>query len=382
MDNLKKYVITFCQVLAFPVAFTKPMGEVELSDDEQQRMKDDISLAERVFQSSYSKSYIAWRRRLLWSAFFFYAIGVSVRISNILEQCDGFFSHFTVNIYRCSEEKMYTTLGKVTIFSQRIAPFCSLIVIFLGAWFWTDYSKSRNVLVPGWLLTMLLSLWPMVISLDAVVLNGSTFNDRVLVSAGYALGILPTHLSIIAGMTKGFTLVFQFAPSPLSGAMIVLSSVFALIIPFTGLSIIAQLLGDYLLAAGFSLIVLASFIILFGASLFTLPVPIFGSSQHIQKCLRLLRLSLVCRSIGFLLILAWAVRWYYVAKNKIGLIDSDVWVTLQYIEKFVDYKSIIGMTVEFIGGMMFNAVLWTDIAVHVARNDDIKMQKMQMDLSV
>ena len=50
------------------------------------------------------------------------------------------------------------------------------------------------------------------------------------------------------------------------------------------------------------------------------------------------------------------------AKNSTGITisDDEQELVARYILNLMDIKSIVGMAFEFIGGMMFNAVLWTD----------------------
>ena len=69
-------------------------------------------------------------------------------------------------------------------------------------------------------------------------------------------------------MTLGFNRVFAFLLSPLLGAMVVLSAVFAIIIPFTAFSMIVQLLGNIILVAELLFVVISPVIIVFGASHF------------------------------------------------------------------------------------------------------------------
>lgn len=382
MEALKKCA----RAAAFPLAFAKPIGEVELSDDERDRL--NTNFVDAIWQSSYSRSFLVWRFRLLCSASVFYVVGTTIRVVDIVQQCGGFVSdgrdEETGDYVSSSGEEIsnYTTLGKATLISQRIAPFCSLLVILIAAWFWTVYSKSRNVLVPGWLLTLLLSLWPMLVPLT-YLLDESNLSENALLSAGYAVQVMPTWLSITAGMMVGFKRVFAFSPSPLSGAMVVLSAIFAIIIPFTALSMVVQMLGDYLLVSGVSFLVISPVVIVIGTSHFTDSnhgIKSFGSSDYMQKCNRFFLASDFCRAVGLVLVLAWTIKIVLWAKKTAGVTDAEQDMVARYILNLMDTKNLVGMVFEFIGGMLFNAVLWTDIAVHVSRNDSAKMQKLDSDL--
>jgi len=403
MDSVKKCLGNFLLILAFPLSFIKPMGEVKVSEEETSRLNKTVR--DVIWESNFTKSFLVWRRRLLCSSFLFYLVGISIRISDIVEQCGGFLSTTTTNsasggggdnnnnsAYVSTQGEdltNYTTLGKVTLWSQRIAPYFSAFVILVAAWFWTDYRKSRNVLVPGWLLTILLSLWPMMIPLNYILYNynsitttttTTTLAEKSFCVAAYALGVLPTYLSVVSGMTKGFKVVFVFSPSPLTGAMMVLSAIFSIIIPFAALASIVQLLGNYLLVAGLSFLVLGAVVILCCMNLFTNTKISFISNDHLTKCRRFLLVSDLFRSTGMALVGAWAIQMAIWAIHYTDTTDDDLRALADFIIVFLGFKSIIGMIFEFIGGMMFNAVLWTDIAVHISRNDDAKMQKLQSDL--
>ena len=132
----------------------------------------------------------------------------------------------------------------------------------------------------GWLLTLLLSLWPMTIPLN-YLLNDSTLAEKALLSATYLRLRNFAYLSIPAGETLGFKSVFELSPSPLSGAMVVLSAAFSIIIQFT--QVIVQSLGDLIPIAGFCFLIISPVIIVFGVSHFTNATTTFCSSEHIQK---------------------------------------------------------------------------------------------------
>lgn len=382
MEVLKKCA----QLVAYPLAFSKPIGEVELSGDDYDRINTNI--ADMIWQSSYSKSFLVWRFRLLCSSSLFYVVGTTILVIDIAQQHGGVVSdgqdEETGEDISSSGEKIshYTNLGYATLVSQRIAPFFSLLVILIAAWFWTVYSKSRNILVPGWLLTLLLSLWPMLVPLNHLLYH-TNVSENALLSTSYAAQVMPTWLSITAGMRVGFKRVFLFSPSPLSGAMVVLSAIFAIIIPFTALSMVVQVVGDYLLVTGVSFLIVSPVIIVVGTSHFTDSnhgIKSFGSSEFMQKCNRFFLASDFCQKVGLVLVLAWAIKIVLKATESSGVSNAELDMLTRYILDLMDAKTLVGMVFEFMGGMLFNAVLWTDIAVHVCRSDSIKMKKLDSDL--
>jgi hypothetical protein len=366
MEVLKKCA----GLVAYPLAFSKPIGEVELSDDDYDRLNTNI--ADMIWQSSYSKSFLVWRFRLLCSSSIFYVVGTTIRVVTTGEIVSSLGE----------EISNYTNFGYATLISQRIAPFFSLFVILIAAWFWTVYSKSRNILVPGWLLSLFLSLWPMLVPLNHLM-HYTDISENALLSASYAAQVMPTWLSITAGMRVGFKRVFFFSPSPLSGAMVVLSAIFAIIIPFTALSMVVQVMGDYLLVTGVSFLIVSPVIIVMATSHFTDSnhgIKSFGSSEYMQKSNRFFLASDFSQKVGLVLVLIWAIKIVIDVNGISGVSNAELDMLKRYILNLVDTKNLVGIIFEFIGGMMFNAVLWTDIAVHVSRSDSIKMKKMDADL--
>ena len=80
--------------------------------------------------------------------------------------------------------------------------------------------------------------------------------------------------------------------------------------------------------------------------------------------------SLVCWVGAFAALAIKIVVW--VKKTVVdegGVANEEEPMLGRYILSFMDPISIVGMILLFLGGMLFNAVLWTDIAVHVSCNE-------------
>lgn len=190
--------------LRFPLALFVGLGDVELSDYEKRVLNKELS--DYIWQSGFSQSFLAWRRRLLYFASLLFTVSASLLIVDLVRN----------GIYNNDDEAVYTAVGLASLVSQRIPPFVALSVTFVAAWLWTDYTKSRKVLVPGWVLGLLLMLWPSLVPVDNMLVE-PTDADRVLQGVLNAITILPTYLALIGGLTLGTKRVFSFAPSPLTG---------------------------------------------------------------------------------------------------------------------------------------------------------------------
>lgn len=156
--------------------------------------------------------------------------------------------------------------------------------------------------------------------------------------------------------------------------MVVLSAAFAIIIPFAALSLIIQLLGDPILLTGVVLLLLGPIIVVMNSSRFT-ATTVFTSSEKVVTGQRILLCAALLRIAGLITIFIWAILY-----SEDGFVLVSKHVDGEYIEGLISYAGLAEKSVEFLGGVMFQAVLWTDIIVHVSRNDDVKMKKLDSDL--
>ena len=133
ISALKDCAVQAGLILMFPVTLLSPMGEVKLTEDERRAL--NTGFLDMIWQSGFSKSFLVWRRRLLFSASFFLAIGAGIRISVLQEQCGGLLSagyddHQQAYVSDSGQDLgNYTGVGKFALASQRVAPFCSVLTV-------------------------------------------------------------------------------------------------------------------------------------------------------------------------------------------------------------------------------------------------------------
>lgn len=354
----------------FPFALFAGLGDIELSDHENRILNKE--LLDFVWQSGFSQSILAWRRRLLYCAAVLLAASAILQIIQVQ----------THGIYTQNDETIYTSLGLAVVVIDKIFPFIYFVVTFVAAWFWTDYKRSRGVLVTGWMLGLFLVLWPNLIPLKYMLIGETDYVVIAIMGAMSAVALLPVYLALISGITLGTKRVYFFAPSPLTGAMVVLSAAFAIIIPFAALTLFVQLFGDVTLLIGSYLLVIGPTVIVMNAKRFTSDNA-FSSPESILLSQRIHLCSGLIRGAGLIIIAIWAIlKLEEVIRVALDVIqDEDVKEVIKNnIDQFVSPSSIIGGIVEFLGSMMFQAVLWTDMMIYVARNDDVKMKKLTSDL--
>jgi hypothetical protein len=82
------------------------------------------------------------------------------------------------------------------------------------------------------------------------------------------------------------------------------------------------------------------------------------------------------RLAGLIVILAW-----FVTFSKGGFVFVSRYVDGEFVPGPFFYSDLLSMLMGYLGSMTFQAVLWTDIIVHVARNDNVKIKKLDTDLT-
>jgi uncharacterized membrane protein len=155
----------------------------------------------------------------------------------------------------------------------------------------------------------------------------------------------------------------------------VLSHAFSIFIPFASLTLIVHLLGDALLLVGVYLLLVGPFLVVMTSSQFT-AVTAFSSSKNLVLTQRILLFVGLFRIAGLITIMAWAIL---LVNEGVALVENGQQENIP-IEGLISARDIAETSAEFLGSLMFQEVLWTDIVIHISRNDDLKMQKLQSDL--
>jgi hypothetical protein len=356
-------------VAQFPKALASGIDDVEMSSYETRILNKDWS--NYLFQSSYSQSFLSWRRRNLCmaAAFMFVSVGL---------QCYDLITVLQMALEDCK----YTAIGLVGYFSQAIHPVVSWIMLMTAALGWTNYQTSRNRLVTGWVIGMILVFWPNLVPVDQM-LKDRSFPQRAFVGVMNSLATLPMYLAIAGGMSKGARKVHAFSPSSLTGATIVLSAAFSLVIPFAVLSLVVQMIGDVMIVAGVFLLFLGQVVILWHSGLYT-----EITTQNTDQTAKVDNISRALQLTGFLLIVTWAlVAGKHAVDDIITELEERQTIGPEETEEIIDAATgildpvgILETVVQTIGNFIYQSVLWTDIFLHVSRNDDTKKKKLSTDL--
>jgi hypothetical protein len=378
--------------LLFPLALFTGLGDVKVSAHEERLLT--TTLSDWLWRSNYSKSFLAWRRRLLYFTSVLF-LGTAVIQVYELSQC-GLYGSGTGNNDNALDQSAYTTnnnehvdstyttFGKVTMWSKTMAPFSSMVFTGFAAWNWTDYIRSRNTLLLGWMVGLVLVVLPNIVPLKWTMDNPQE-NDVIFSAIASSLGYLPSALAITGGLSLGSEKVFAFGPSPLTGAMIVMSAVFSIVLPFIALSLLLQFLGTNLAFVGVLFLFSGPALILVSISKFTGTNSFLSQKieQRLVQRTRIILVAKICRLIGFGCLLLW----FYLGLLNVENFSSEYFpkvVELLFdrveIDPYLTTYWLVEKVVGFLGGMAFQGVLWTDIVVHIARNDDDKLKKLRSDI--
>jgi hypothetical protein len=105
-------------------------------------------------------------------------------------------------------------------------------------------------------------------------------------------------------------------------------------------------------------------------------VTAFSSKESIVESKRIIQCASLLRLAGLTIIL-----WWFITFSKDGFVFLSRNVDGVHVEGLVSYTDLVSNLIGFLGSTMFQAVLWTDIIVHVARNDNVKIKKLETDLA-
>lgn len=349
----------------FPRAVISGIDGVVLSPNEQKILNRDWS--DYLFQSKFSQSVLAWRRRNLYLASAFMLVSVLLKIIDLISFLEA-----------AIESSKYSPLGLATVSSRAIVPLVSFAILIAAAFSWTKYKRSRDMLVPGWVLGLVLLLWPNLVPVEYLLKDGSS-DTRVAVGITNSLAILPMYLAIAGGMAKGARKVHVFSASSLTGSMIVMSAAFGIVIPFATLSLVIQIIGDVLFLVGALFIFLSPIVILLHAGVYT-----EITDKNTIKQGKVDKVATALLMIGFILILVWAFlytdRTIETIEGLTGIGDDEKQEIIDELVNILDPVNVVEKVIQSIGNFIYQSVLWTDIFLFVSRNDDAKKKKLTADL--
>ena len=262
---------------------------------------------------------------------------------------------FGTNCGDTSEQDIdrYTSLGQIMLVCKTMVPFSNTLFTWIAAWNWTDYIRSRNILLLGWIVGLVLAVLPNLVPQRWVLENPGedvAIYSAILLSLRY----LPLAFAITSGLTLGSVKVFAFCPSPLTGAMIVMSAVFGIVVPFAALSMLVQFMGNWLALVGAFFVFSGPALILVSISKFT-GTNSYSSPEKLVQKMRIILASKICRFIGLSCLFLWA---YLGFTGMVPLpLDNISSMAIEKVLEKLDSLWFVDKIIEFLGGMAYQGVL-------------------------
>lgn len=255
--------------------------------------KETTVVDENNVDNELMQKYMAWRHSML-----------IVSVPCVFLAC--IFSY--VSILAGLDLEAFNFLGSITLLMPIFAPSVSFISVCLGLYKWGNYSQSARIVSTGWLVSLILPIWPGLIPIDYLLKPGWEVVDptfRLYLAFSFTLQILPLVITVPSGVVRGALRIRCLLPeSSLAGWFLVLAAPMIPLLVFSSLVSLSQLEGDAMLIIGTILLVVAPCIYLVLRRLYTDEL-----LEHQQLHLTYTQRSITVLSlIGVLLIGIWAIR--------------------------------------------------------------------------
>ncbi len=145
----------FMGFLICPKALFTPLTTADVTSREKKK------LGNNNVHSSICQSFLAWRKRMLFVAFFLLSISILPSLVSLLNNDyfgDAYYYGFSC--IGCS------ILGIVAQISQDVASAFILIGAAGAIYFWTDFSLSKRILLYGWGCAIVFGFWPFLVPIS------------------------------------------------------------------------------------------------------------------------------------------------------------------------------------------------------------------------
>jgi len=150
----------------------------------------------------------------------------------------------------------------------------------------------------------------------------------------------------IGGLKSGSKRVHKVLPSPFTGTMIIVSAAFGIIMPFSILTLLVQVVGDIYLLIGFACLLVGPILIMFNSAKYEK-----GQGKVIDI------LGLVFNIVGLVFLLVWAMNVLKVLEDIYANVDLKFFGGNRY-------WFLVGKLIAVLANTYFMTVMWTDIIVY------------------
>ena len=245
-------------------AFMWNMVHVKCTEYEAKSMEYQDDETQSMMPTRLQK-YIVWRRSVMIVAL------PAIGIRNILA---------LVVLFKTSLHEYYNSFGIMLLVGYYFGLILDGASICASLWFWNSYEKSSRFLAIGWIGSLVLSLWLIVVPVsfimkDNLLDQGITESEMYLRWAygmGFIIAVFPILITVPMSMIRGSLYIKGLLPeASLSGFFITLVSPSASILVVVTAVLISELTGDALSFIGVLLQILAPAIMAVRPRLYTVP---------------------------------------------------------------------------------------------------------------
>jgi hypothetical protein len=303
------------------------------------------------------RKYLVWRKSSLLVAGIFLTFTAATSLLGMA---------ISVAEEQSSEEPssgdIFNGLGLMAEWSMLLSPVVLASAVWAAFYFWLRKPfTSFHVLTYGWLVALIMSLWPLVVpfryflsveldfvpdvqDLDGTLEDLAQIAFRATVAVLYAINIFPVIVTVPSGIIRGSLRVRGLLPEcSLAGWLIVITSPLYPLLVLMAMVLVSQLLGNVLLLLGSFVFMVAPTLYIFRRKLYTKPKLTAGEISQVNWNQRIISgLTL----FGLFLIAVWALT---DAELEIGIEPS---VVVRFI-------------LSFLGNQFCNTVVFADIVLRI-----------------
>jgi hypothetical protein len=311
--------------------FIWQLRNIELTDKEIKAIQDRNPCDNEIVHK-----YLVWRKSSLLMA------GIVLSLTALLSLVGLAFEPW----------ELYNGLGLLATLSLILSPVVLAIAAWVAFFFWLrkPFTSMRS-LSYGWLASLVMALWPLIIPLEYFIAGGidlgidddqveplAQFWTRAYLALHVVIAVFPVIVTVPSGIIRGSLRVRGLLPEcSLAGWLIVITSPLYPLIVLMAVVLVSQLLGNYLLVAGAVFFMAAPSLYVFRSKLYTKPKL---SDQEISQVNLNQRIIGGLTTVGLILIAVWC------------LADTTLEITIWDVVNFL---------LSFFGNLFCNTVVFADV---------------------
>lgn len=318
--------------------FIWQLRNIELTDKEIKAIQDRNPCDNEIVHK-----YLVWRKSSLLMA------GIVLTLTALLSLLGLAFESWEFS----------NGLGVLALLSQYISPVVLAVAVWVAFFFWLrkPFTSMRS-LSYGWLTSLVMALWPLVVPAEYFIAGGldfginddqvealAEFSTRAYLALHYVIAVFPVIVTVPSGIIRGSLRIRGLLPEcSLAGWLIVITSPLYPLIVLMAVVLVSQLLGNFLLVAGAAFFMAAPSLYVFRSKLYTKPKL---TDQEISQVNLNQRIIGGLTTVGLILIAVWC------------LADTTLDITA---------ARIVNLLLSFFGNLFCNTVVFADVVFRMTVN--------------